>query len=197
MTVTLQSLIQQNNKKCHKISCKYFLRIWHSQRSLMRLDRNACTLLIMTIMQCYRWPEADFFSAASTVTNLISTYIFLFKYLLSGPSGASSSTSIMQSDLQTPIIRTMWLWSNDAITRASFISSDCNTNLVIQQRWMTRAVLPNLLTKAPSIQQVARCSYIKHLLILECGPMSNVMAALPNMGGALFSMPQSLADAHY
>jgi len=26
--------------------------------------------------------------------------------------------------------------------------------------------------------------------------MSNVMAALPNIGGALCSMPQSLADAH-
>jgi len=25
----------------------------------------------------------------------------------------------------------------------------------------------------------------------------NVMAALPNIGGALYSMPQSLADAHY
>jgi len=32
---------------------------------------------------------------------------------------------------------------------------------------------------------------------LECGPMSNVMAALPNAGGALCSTPQSLADAHY
>ena len=32
---------------------------------------------------------------------------------------------------------------------------------------------------------------------LECGPMPNVMAALPNIGGALCSMPQSLADAHY
>ena len=32
---------------------------------------------------------------------------------------------------------------------------------------------------------------------LECGPMSNVMFALPNIGGALCSMPQSLADAHY
>jgi len=32
---------------------------------------------------------------------------------------------------------------------------------------------------------------------LECGPMPNVMAALPNVGGALCSMPQSLADAHY
>ena len=32
---------------------------------------------------------------------------------------------------------------------------------------------------------------------LECGPMSNVMVALPNIGGALCSTPQSLADAHY
>jgi len=28
------------------------------------------------------------------------------------------------------------------------------------------------------------------------GPMPNVMAALPNIGGALCSTPQSLADAH-
>ena len=27
--------------------------------------------------------------------------------------------------------------------------------------------------------------------------MPNMMVALPNIGGALFSMPQSLADAHY
>jgi len=32
---------------------------------------------------------------------------------------------------------------------------------------------------------------------LECEPMPNVMAALPNIGGALCSTPQSLADAHY
>ena len=32
---------------------------------------------------------------------------------------------------------------------------------------------------------------------LECGPMPNVMAALPNIVGALCSTPQSLADAHY
>jgi len=31
---------------------------------------------------------------------------------------------------------------------------------------------------------------------LECGPMPNVMAALPNIGGTLCSTPQSLADAH-
>jgi len=30
---------------------------------------------------------------------------------------------------------------------------------------------------------------------LECGPMPNMMVALPNIGGTLCSMPQSLADA--
>jgi len=32
---------------------------------------------------------------------------------------------------------------------------------------------------------------------LECGPIPNVMAALPNIGGALCSTPQNLPDAHY
>jgi len=31
---------------------------------------------------------------------------------------------------------------------------------------------------------------------LEMWPMPNVMVALPNIGGALCSTPQSLADAH-
>ena len=31
----------------------------------------------------------------------------------------------------------------------------------------------------------------------KCGPMPNVMVALPNVGGALYSVPQSLSDAHY
>jgi len=37
--------------------------------------------------------------------------------------------------------------------------------------------------------------YVK--LQLECGPMPNVMVTLPNIGGALCSTPQSLADALY
>jgi len=32
---------------------------------------------------------------------------------------------------------------------------------------------------------------------LECGPMPNLMVALPNTGGALCSMPQSFADVQY
>jgi len=34
-------------------------------------------------------------------------------------------------------------------------------------------------------------------LKLEYGPMSNMKAALPNIGGTICSMPQSFADAHY
>jgi len=37
----------------------------------------------------------------------------------------------------------------------------------------------------------------KNLTNLECGPMPNLMVALSNIGGALCSTPQSLADAHY
>jgi len=35
------------------------------------------------------------------------------------------------------------------------------------------------------------------ILKLEYGPMPNVMAALPNIGGALCSTPQSFADTQY
>jgi len=38
---------------------------------------------------------------------------------------------------------------------------------------------------------------IKNWEKLECGPMPNLMVALPNTGGALCSTPQSLADARY
>ena len=37
----------------------------------------------------------------------------------------------------------------------------------------------------------------KNINKLECGPMPNVMAALPNIGDALCSTQQSLADAQY
>jgi len=36
-----------------------------------------------------------------------------------------------------------------------------------------------------------------NIIKLECGPMPNLMVALPNIGGALCSTPQSLADTHY
>jgi len=47
------------------------------------------------------------------------------------------------------------------------------------------------------VPHVVKIPGVKNKKILECGPMSNVMAALPNIDAALFSTPQSLADAHY
>jgi len=45
-----------------------------------------------------------------------------------------------------------------------------------------------------AFQTILHCSvYVK----LECGPMPNLMVALPNIGGALCSTPQSVPDAHY
>ena len=36
-----------------------------------------------------------------------------------------------------------------------------------------------------------------YIIKLECALMPNVMVALPNIGGALCSMLQSLVDTHY
>jgi len=62
-----------------------------------------------------------------------------------------------------------------------------------------------MLEEVPEIKDLGVYYYSLHYLTnmsvkkweLECGPMPNVMAALPNIGGALCSMPQSLADTHY
>ena len=45
---------------------------------------------------------------------------------------------------------------------------------------------------------ILKCEYTLTKLISnkKCGQMPNVMAALTNTGGAVCSMPQSLADAH-
>jgi len=51
--------------------------------------------------------------------------------------------------------------------------------------------------KVISSYQIYSVAILTLLFKLECGPMPNVMAALPNIGGALCSTPQSLADAHY
>jgi len=43
----------------------------------------------------------------------------------------------------------------------------------------------------------ASSGYVRIFPKLQCGPIPNMMAALPNIGGALYSTRQSLADAHY
>ena len=50
---------------------------------------------------------------------------------------------------------------------------------------------------APSPAHLLNLRHLQKKYTLECGPVPNVMAALPNTGGALCSTPQSLADTHY
>ena len=56
-------------------------------------------------------------------------------------------------------------------------------------QWFTRLILSRA-----EIGQHTGTPYIN--LNQKCGPMPNVMVALPNIGGALYSTPQSVADAH-
>ena len=49
----------------------------------------------------------------------------------------------------------------------------------------------------PGLENALTTKTKKNYIKLECGTMPNLMVALPNIGGALCSMPQSLADAHY
>jgi len=44
------------------------------------------------------------------------------------------------------------------------------------------------------LRTAARVRALLTPIQLECGPVLNVMAALPNIAGALCSTPQSLAD---
>jgi len=44
--------------------------------------------------------------------------------------------------------------------------------------------------KGLQLQMTSPLTNMKSDKILECGPMPNVMAALPNIGGALYSTPQ-------
>ena len=66
-------------------------------------------------------------------------------------------------------------------------TSNSNSNFRLILSCKERLVKNNCMQKCPLLMPNK----------LECGPMPNVMAALPNIGGALCSTPQSLADAHY
>jgi len=50
--------------------------------------------------------------------------------------------------------------------------------------------------KRKKLHSLFACNFVIHPQILIFS-VPNVMAALPNIGGALCSTPQSLADAHY
>ena len=69
------------------------------------------------------------------------------------------------------------------------------TALSVTASRATRAVMSTYMCVCLSAAAATRVGV--SLIKLECGPVPNVMAALPNIGGALCSTPQSLADAQY
>jgi len=55
----------------------------------------------------------------------------------------------------------------------------------------------NLTQQKHTFTNQKKCTTTQNRHKQECGPMPNVMAALLNVGGALCSTPQTLADDHY
>jgi len=71
-----------------------------------------------------------------------------------------------------------------------------NLKIAISRKPYIRSV-QNLMTKLTPSTAGRWWSIRVVYEILECGPMPNMMVALRNIGCALCSTPQSLADAHY
>jgi len=72
----------------------------------------------------------------------------------------------------------------------------CGTDILEES--ILSDVKPKRHEKAAILHRDALCHKPQEIETkLECGPMPNVMATLPNIGGALCSTPQSFADAHY
>jgi len=65
----------------------------------------------------------------------------------------------------------------------------------VDQKRLLRLTVHIFKTPEPICANSSSENVVKQIK-LECGPMPNVMAALPNIGGVLYSTPQSLADAH-
>ena len=101
-----------------------------------------------------------------------------------------------------------WLVSTlaDLIIRNAGLQEMCNTcrrhitqtNDYMDANVTNTGVAFNYVSDAMQMQcNYAKTDKVKNKMQLECGPMPNVMAALPNIGGALCSTPQSLTNAHY
>jgi len=96
-------------------------------------------------------------------------------------------------------------WINDQQNAnvQHFHCSAQHTNNNIHEHTFTQDISHNELVLQPSFQGSMETGIGQQTVItakhkiLECGPMPNLMVALPNIGGALCSTPQRLADAHY
>ena len=79
---------------------------------------------------------------------------------------------------------------NNDVTRETAISAFNTNNDQDQRRCSCRSKRPLSASKSQRHATSSRGSHSADNVELECEPMLNVMAALPNIGGALCSTPQ-------
>jgi len=112
------------------------------------------------------------------------------------------SLVILTFDLQTrpsegPNTSCVWIWHFGAKPFSgspryiSYTNKNTQTDGA-KNRTFRSSLLAGTMQWILTVLNLVKSSYE-----LECGPMPNVMAALPNIGGALCSTPRSLADGHY
>jgi len=77
------------------------------------------------------------------------------------------------------------------------VSNGCNAKATTDSEKLDTAEGKSPLLSVKTINGKLQLGLEHYIVQLECGPMPNLMVALPNIGGALCSTPQSLADAHY
>ena len=71
--------------------------------------------------------------------------------------------------------------------------SYCRENtMLLCNHWLCKIAVVQL-----GLRAIFKSQTQERIAEMWAKPMPNVMAALPNIGGALCSTPQSLADAHY
>ena len=144
----------------------------------------------------YKYPQAK--RAISALTPKLQSITTLWLALISHPTGGR---------------RLSWSWWLNEILTTSPIQplGSCKPGIEL----VTIKSMPTVLPSHTSIYHLNTADKLLHICIndqhqycmhkwqtknilkLECGPMPNVMVALPNIGGALCSTPQSLPDAHY
>ena len=135
----------------------------------------------------------------STVEVASSTTLLYFghmQWILS----TSYSAEICHNNQMNRKAKKQMLWN----TRLVFywLANDRNTWKCCEQPWLSMCGVSS--GRYTSRRRSVATARIKSRKIsskskkkLECGPMPNVMAVLPNTDDALCSTPQSLADAHY
>jgi len=87
---------------------------------------------------------------------------------------------------------------SQVIVQNQFLLLCCNRDITLKINSVTVDSLINSCRERHReiVSQDRQKDVVKQIQ-LECGPMPNLMVALPNIGGALCSTTQSLADAHY